>query len=363
MHLRKFARATVLLAFGCSAISTGLRADDELPAIHTLRCETTCANSTPATGVSQPRLTWPDELDQSLDTYIEGYVYLNYKINTDGHVSDISVVSLVGPKAFADKAVSGVKDWIYKPATLDGKPVATCRILFVTFRKNKLTTPGARREIVRAYENAVQNAKDGKWDEAQSRLKEALSEPKLNLYERGMLANISSLVALKKADYVDAHRLSVEALSFSSPDLPNDVRQNLLETRVRSALMVGDLVDALDATDGLKAAKDFNSSSPIVKYVDDIRAKVDGMPLFTISEKIPEAGEGESTYFGLYRRNFAFQDIKGSLSGFTLNCKQQAIESKITESAEWHVPKSWSDCRILVRGAPGTTFKLAELTE
>jgi hypothetical protein len=256
-----------------------------------------------------------------------------------------------------------VKNWIYKPATLDGQSVATCHTLIATFRMKGWGPPGGRPEIVEAYRKAVASAKDGKWDEAQAILSEALSRPKLNLYERGMLANVSSLIAMQKADYLEAHRLSVEALAFSSEDIPKSVRQNLLRIRVRSASLLGDIVDALDATDKLKSMEKLDPSDPTIKIVETIQSKADEMPVFAISAKIPEADQGDSTYFGLYRRNFGFQDIKGSLSGFTLNCKQQSIESKITETAEWHVPKSWSDCRVLVRGTPGTTFKLAQATE
>jgi TonB family protein len=360
MHLRKLARASLYLAIGCSICGFDAVADEELPAVHTLPCETTCANSSAATGVSQPLPAWPAEFIRSMDTYVEGYVRLHYKINPDGHVSDISVVSVVGPKKFAENSVSTVKDWIYKPAMLDGKAVATCHTLMVKFKMNNWGSPGGRSEIVKAYKDALASAKDNKWDEAQAILTEALAKPKLNLYERGMLSNVAALIAIKKADYLEAHRLSIEAIAFSSEDLPVSVRQSLLQTRIRSAAMLGDIVDALDATDKLKSMRELDPSDPTVRFVEAIQSKADGMSVFATTAKIPEVEMGQVTYFGLYRRNFAFQDIKGSLSGFTLTCKQQSIESQITDTAEWHVPKSWSDCRILVRGAAGTTFKIAQ---
>jgi len=363
MHLRKLARASLYLTIGCSIGSFGAAADEELPAVHTLPCETTCANSSAATGISQPLPAWPGEFLTSLDTYVEGYVRLHFKIDTDGHVSDISVVSIVGPKAFADNSVRTVKDWIYKPAILNGKAVATCHTLTVKFKMSNWSAPGARPEIVRAYKEAISNAGDNKWGEAQAVLTDALAKPKLNLYERGMLSNVAALIAMQKSDYLEAHRLSVEALAFSSDDLPASVHRSLLQTRIKSASMLGDIVDALDATDKLKSMRGLDPSDPTIKFVEAVRSKADEMPVFATTAKIPEVEMGQVTYFGLYRRNFAFQDIKGSLTGFTLTCKQQSIESQITDTAEWHVPRSWSDCRVLVHGAPGTTFKLAQATE
>jgi TonB family protein len=363
MQFRKLVRASLYLSIGCGIGGLDAFADEELPAVHTLPCETTCANSSSATGVSQPLPAWPAEFIRSMDTYVEGYVRLHYKINTDGHVSDISVVSVVGPQKFADNSVSTVKDWIYKPAMLDGKAVATCHTLTIKFKMNNWGTPGARSEIARAYRDAISDAKDNKWDEAQKTLSDALAKPKLNLYERGMLSNIVALIAMKKGDYLEAHRSSVEALSFTSEDLPSSVRKSLMQTRIKSASLLGDIVDALDAADQLKSMRDLDPSDPTMKFVETVQSKADGMSVFATTAKIPEVEMGQVTYFGLYRRNFAFQDIKGSLTGFTLTCKQQSIESQITDTAEWHVPKSWSDCRVLVRGAPGTTFKLAQATE
>jgi len=366
MRSSKLARAAFFLALGCATGSSKSRADEDLPAVHTLPCTSICANSSRAIGISQPIPPWPQQFLDASDTYIEGYVRLHYKINTDGHVSDISVVSVVGPEAFAKKAISTVKDWTYKPAMLDGKPVETCHTLNVTFKMptNKSDMrPGARPAIVSTYRAAIEDIQNNKLDEALVILKEALSQPKLNLYERGMLANVTSAIALQRGDYLEAHRASSVALEIAGSDLPKVVSRMLLETRLKSALFLGDLVDALDTQDRLKEIKDYDLSNPIFAALDQVRSKADSMPIFSVQAKIPEISQGENTYFGLYRRSFAFTEIKGSLSGFTLNCRQQSIESKISETVEWHVPKSWSDCRVLVRGAPGTTFKLAQLTD
>ena len=62
----------------------------------------------------------------------------------------------------------------------------------------------------------------------------------------------------------------------------------------------------------------------------------------------------------LYRRDFEFKNIVGSLDEFQLSCKQQTVESRITDAAEWHVPKNWSQCYLFVSGAPGSTFDVLQ---
>jgi len=360
MRLRRFARFSFFLAAGFTlAGGLAVHADEDLPALRTLPCATACANSTGAVGIRQPFPVYPREFIDAPGAYVEGYVRLHYKINPDGHVSDIATVAVVGPQKFADRTVEAVKGWVYKPAMLDGKAVATCRTMVMTFSMPD-ERPGGRQAIVIAYKAAIQDIKDGKWDEASSVLSEAQAQPKLNLYERGMMGNLASLIALRNGDYLEAHRLSELADGFTGKDLPVAVKQSLLETRTKSALLIGDMVDALESEDRLKGLKGFDPSASIAKMVEEARLNADNLPAFGLTGKIPNASDSEGYFFDLYRRNFGFQDVKGSLDRFTLSCKQQAVESKITDTAEWHVPQSWSDCHLFVYGTPGTTFKVLE---
>lgn len=334
--------------------------EDELPSVYALPCVKECANSTPAKGITRVMPRYPDTLKQRGRLFVEGYVKLSYMINPDGHISNIEVLASVGPRQMVDYTVDAVQHWTYEPATLKGKPVATCRTLLMTFR-NPHEDPVARPAVVGAYQGAMRAIKDGKWDDASAILADARKQEDINLYENGMLANLQSLIALQKGDMLEAHRLSVLALSYSSQSLPRGVKRTLLETRARSAAMTGDIVDALDAVDELKTTDDGGSPNPVVSFIEATKEKADSMPVFGASARIPQSGQNAYS-FKLYRRVFTFQNISGSLDHFTLSCKQQAIESKVSQTAEWHVPASWNGCRIFVFGAPGTTFKIVEAT-
>jgi hypothetical protein len=359
----KLARLPLFLAMVCALGSLGVRAEEELPAIHTLPCATACATSTGPVPDFHPVPRFPQDNLDWYGVYVEGYVLLHYTIMPDGHVTDIAMLELVGPKNFADSSLNTVKDWTYKPATLDGKPVATCRTLMVSFRV-PYELPGGRDDVVRLYGKAVRQIKDSKLDEAMATLAEGQAMPKLNFYERGMLANLSSMIILQKGDYLEARRVTKLATDHGLDELKPSVVRNLWETRIKASLVLGDMVDALDSLDRLKATKGFDPASPMVKLLEEGRARLENGTAFATAAKIPESSDGvQGSYVGLYRRNFAFTDISGSLDRFTLSCKQQAIESKISATAEWHVPKSWSDCHVLVRGTPGTTFKLVQATE
>ena len=69
-------------------------------------------------GTQAPVSFWVSEglLQKAPDgTYVEGYVRLHYKINTDGHVRDIAIVALAGPQKFADNTEKAVKEILSLP--------------------------------------------------------------------------------------------------------------------------------------------------------------------------------------------------------------------------------------------------------
>ncbi len=86
-------------------------------------------------GVSQALLVkrvepvYPEAARQS---HLEGTVVLDTKIDVDGNVEDVTVIS--GPPLLVPAAVDAVKQWKYKPYTLDGKPAKIETPTVLTFQ-------------------------------------------------------------------------------------------------------------------------------------------------------------------------------------------------------------------------------------
>ena len=288
----------------------------------------------------------------------EGFVQFDVKVTEQGDAGELSLVAVAGPSEMIRATAEAVKNWKWKPATLEGKPVAVTTLTQMTFRSQMST--GARSAVTRAYNQARRHIDDELWTEARAVLDEAQASPKLNLYERGMLANIAAQVALKQKDYFEARRASALALNHSVDVLPKPVVMGLWRTRIYASIALGDIVGGLDAFDQLKAKRYGDVDASIVKFVAEARAKVVSMPAFGMSARIPRPEDAESLFLGLYRPVFTFKDVKGTLDRFILSCKQQAIESKITDNAEWRIPPNFSECNIRVHGTPGTTFLIVQ---
>jgi TonB family protein len=326
-----------------------------LPSVEVMPCLEKCLLFVPSQHINEPLPTWGREAGE----YVEALVELRYTVNPDGTVGDIAVERIIGPSDFARHAISAVKGWTFKPATLDGKPVAQSREIVFPFDLVNVSH-GARDSVFSAYQKAVKEIEAGDLTDADTELKAQQDKPELTFYERGMMANLQGMIALKNKDYEAASDDVKVATDFYAHQLPPAVAVQLYKTRIVSSLARGDIMDAMGATRRLQKVQGFDPSDPIAKVVSDVRAKLDTTPSFTMSGKIPASANGDALVMYLYRRDFTFQNIKGSLGKFDLNCKQESVQSSVSDAAEWHVPPNWSQCFLLVRGTPGTTFDVVE---
>lgn len=349
--MRKLIAVIILFSAGAA------KAEEPLPTIHNIPCEKTCANSTGLEPIPGTR-TLPQYPTEMRRDGIEGFVQFDVKVTEQGDAGDLSLVAFAGPPGMIRATEQAVKNWKWKPATLEGKPVAVTTLTQMTFRWQ--AQPGARSQTMHAYHKARGHMESEQWSEARAVLDEVQANPRLNLYERGMLANIAAHVAMKQSDYFEARRASALALNHSVDVLPKPVVLGLWRTRVYASFALGDIVGGLDAFDQLKAKRYGNVDESIAKFVAESKAKADSMPVFGMSARIPRPEDAESLFLGLYRRVFTFKDVNGKLDRFILSCKQQAIESKIADNAEWRIPANFSECNIRVHGTPGTTFKVVQ---
>jgi len=76
----------------------------------------------------------PDYTAEAKAARIEGMVQLDVTIKADGTVADVKVAKSLDEVLGLDKqAVNAAKQWTFKPATKDGKPVAVQVAVQMTF--------------------------------------------------------------------------------------------------------------------------------------------------------------------------------------------------------------------------------------
>jgi TonB family protein len=88
------------------------------------------AQSRGAVQTKQVNPVYPDNL---LKTEQQGNVLLIGRIDTQGHVQDLLVVSASNP-GFSPAALAAAKQWEFRPATRDGKPIEVFANIAIRFR-------------------------------------------------------------------------------------------------------------------------------------------------------------------------------------------------------------------------------------
>ena len=81
--------------------------------------------------------------EEAIRDSLEGKVFLKFRVNVDGSVSDVRV--LRGPEVFHQAAIDGISQFRFKPAEHNGKPVAVWMTQPVNFQLPKQQTRQAPR--------------------------------------------------------------------------------------------------------------------------------------------------------------------------------------------------------------------------
>ncbi len=82
----------------------------------------------------------PRYTEEARAAKLEGVVLVSVEISTEGRAEQVKVVRSLG-KGLDENAVEGVRQWRFKPALEDGKPVVKPATIEVGFRLNDTGEP------------------------------------------------------------------------------------------------------------------------------------------------------------------------------------------------------------------------------
>jgi hypothetical protein len=219
---------------------------------------------------------------------------------------------------------------------------------------------GARDKVYDAYGKARSLIKEGKFADANAVLLPILSLDRFNFHERSMVSYLLAFTDVQLMDYVTAQELIEDATLRDGEFLGDTARVAAIRLRIELDDLTGQFGDALEWYEKLKKRTHVTADDTEAKLIDKIQARLaDPQPIF-VDGRIPVSGYLDLWNHTLLRRNFAFPKIEGKVDRFELRCDQEEIESSITDKAEWHVPKNWSNCHLEVFGMPGASFQLRE---
>ncbi len=352
------------LCFVLFLLPSGMAAaqdDIALPQVENAPCQTSeCLRSALAKRIGR---VIPPYSKLAANDNIEGFVSVQYTVGIDGHVKDIKLAELIGPRYFADATIETVQNWTFTPGLADGKAVEQTFDFSTIFNLRNGGTPGARGLVINAYGKAVGLLREGKFDEAEAILKAVEAEPKLNFYERGMLGNAAALIAISKGEYVRAQELLRIPTDYYAWEFPPAVLKTMLATRVGAAVGAGNLAAALVLATRYSKMSGVKADDPLLKQVAEMKAGVDAAPSFAMQGEVPQGQDISLDSFITYYSGLTFTNIVGSLDSMVIQCRSRTVKSKIVEKVEWRIPKDWGNCQVTITGAPRTKYQVVQFKD
>ena len=296
----------------------------------------------------------------------EGWVRLSYVIDEQGRVKDPVVEDFFGSPSFKKSALSAVKKWQYSPAIKDGEPTQQCHQA-VQMDFAMVGKSGATRKFIKAYKNVDDIFKAGDLEAADEAFKELESWDTLNRYENAWLLNLESQLANEQGDIEREARSLTRLLAsngqkrFNNAVFDEDYIAYVLQRKILLDAQRGYFAEALKSYDVLQEMDEQETrKAEIAPIVDKINASIAS----DINLQVPVSMDDDGRWFHtLVRNKFAFNNVQGELDTVEVRCDTHREKFTVAEDHIWHIPQSWGQCQVMVKGDDATTFDLIEVAE
>lgn len=287
----------------------------------------------------------------------EGWVALNFMVDTEGQPYEITVVNSVGDDRFRKAAIRALKRSRFEPARLDGQPIDAGARYGYSFEMSG-GADGAGRDFVFRYRKLLAAIGAGDRDKADALLADL--EPR-NLYENAY-RELGRYTYLRKWG-TRAQQLG--ALSRAvGPDeersyLADDARAKAMTTLFLLQADQHDFGGALETAGRLpEQAGDEDLQATIDQAVREIEALRHDDRAFAVEGRIGE--RSTSWHLKLLKSSFRFDGVEGRISEIKLRCAGKFVGFAYDDTLTYSVVERYMPCSLEVVGDPGTRFRLIQ---
>jgi TonB family protein len=296
----------------------------------------------------------------------EGWVQVNFMIDTQGKPYEISVTDSTGNAAFEKIATEFFQQVVYQPAMLGKNPVHSGYVSKLRFEAGTMEASGSTNRLrtkqrastkfaaaYRAASEAIEAGDRPKADELIANLTVK------NLYEDAY-KNIARYNYYKKWG-TEKQQLAALQGAVAGEDRADYLSKELFHAALHAMLTLqlkhNDFGRAMWTWERLKwvaPAKEVKQWEGTIEQV--MAARRDTRPL-------PLAGEIEkgTSWFGkLFRNRFELTLASGNVSEIKLRCQKQYLFFRYEPNVLYTVKKSDDACDIEVIGEPGAKFVIVQ---
>ena len=288
----------------------------------------------------------------------EGWVRLDFMVDTNGEPYEIAVTESVGPDVFHDAATKALEKSRFEPARFDGQPLDAGHHLYYYF---EMDSDGARAWFVRTFRAIMTAIGEGNRKEADRLLEEFDSSGPLNLYEDAFLHVARSgyfakwgddWQQLEALDRAVGHRTARERL-------PEALYTSLQRARFLLLVRTQDFGRAVQTFETLAEYPiEEDLLAPLHAVMDELETlRTDDRPY-----SVPGDFAGRYTWsYDLFKDEFFLADVHGQIEEIKLRCAKKYVFIRFDPDLQYKINRDYLPCHLQLVGDPGTTFKLTQL--
>ena len=310
------------------------------------------------TGPRPAAFVLPEYPRSALHTDSEGWVHLNFMVDTAGKPYEIVVSDSLGHPDLKAAAIRALERTPYVPAKLGDVPLdagATRKYAFVLTGGK----PSVTRTAYRAYRGLVRFARRDDKERADEVMASLAKYRARNLHENAWLNLAKFAYYGKWGTPAQQLRALNRAVAYESEAkyLPPELFALAQLERFRLLVRTRDYGTAMLAFNTLKQLD-----------IDDQRRE----KLEAVARQLEALRENDSAYsvpgevqadahwlFHLFKDDFALRDVQGEIAELKLYCQRKFVFFRFDPSLEYRVHDG-GRCELRVVGNPGTTFQLVQ---
>jgi len=337
-------------AFAAEELRMGDAAETEASGAETVAIDT-------FVGSRSLQLSQPEYPEEQIHANQEGWVVLNFMVDTEGKPYEISVARAVGDEDFQDAAIRALERSQFEPATLNGEPIESGANYAYSFELQG-GRDGARRRFVyrfRKLVDAVQRNDRGAADEALARLDAD------NLYENAFL-EFARFEYHRRWGTVKQQTTALHyALGHNEATrrLPDDMYEDGLRQLFALQVKTQNFGSALKTANRLYELpldEEFRTA------LDRAVAEIEGLRSKDVTLALTGSIDSGtySWHLDLFRPVFHIDQVDGRLAEIKLRCAGKFVGFTFDEDLVYRVSDRYMPCGLEVVGNPGTRFRVVQ---
>ncbi len=287
----------------------------------------------------------------------EGWVQLNFMVDSEGKPYEFVVTDSIGDSSFTNAAIRAVKQWRYRPANYNGKNIdagARQKVIFQIEDQPQAVT----RKFARIQNQLRKAITEDDKDSADKFMRMLDGERKLTLYE-------DAAFNFSRYEYLSKWGTEDEQLKALDRAIANESGDNFLPIEAFAFALGRQLPLLLKKRDYQRAYRTYQK---LIRQDLDEEAK---SWLGGIAEALDELKNNQVAYdveatipnsaswnIELFKDEFWLEEVEGRVVELKLRCFGEMRIIRFEPGIKYKVEKPYGMCNLEVLGDQATTFKL-----